>query len=588
MKLEKVFRKLVTGTFILDYNYTAQQLTFQTVFRKSSIDYCCCPCSYEHEFLDYITENGDIDEAIYNRVLDNLLNGKCPHVAEVPAECVTETGINPIHIAAAVGPLRAVKNYRHNYIYKRGKIFDLDPSQIAILKNKDNYVDLFEKAEVPGCRLCNSSSPLKKYLLYGTRSEGGVQNIHLRYVSIIEFCARKNNCSMLKDLLKAFTVHSPLDVARVLELTFQRNLKDIQRALLKYLEKGNQRVLEFCARSALVYDQPNVLARVLKHINQKRQMDDEEKASFSDICTVLNRQKCQEYLAMFQLSSVEHRDSTDDDFVPWMTVLVKLMDDYPDKLRDDKDTLENLLHRENIDGSPEYHHLSLINVFLKAHDKYRSRYSDRDVKYKDKLDHMLELGADIDSAEGGVTPLMRILDNRDFDYLPRFRELLEWLIYENSSTDLNPAVVSFGFKRDADMRDMYENGRRCFRFPGTYKMDAKTHALYGHDDAANYSLNFIGPLLIECGYPVSKDELEEVLDITSLHPAEREYIQQTLNIPRPLQLLCRDRIRKYCKGREVHTFVHNSRVPGFIGDFILLKPILRNITFPEHETDVIP
>ena len=209
MKLEKVFRKLVTGTFILDYNYTAQQLTFQTVFRKSSFDYCCCPCSYEHEFLDYITENGDIDEAIYNRVLDNLLNGKCPHVDEVPAECVTETGIHAIHIAAAVGPLRAVKNYRHNYFYKRGKIFDLDPSQVAILKNKDNYVDLFEKAQVIGCRLCNSSSPSKKYLLYGTRTEGGVQNIHLSYVSIIEFCARKNNCSMLKDLLKAYTVHSP-------------------------------------------------------------------------------------------------------------------------------------------------------------------------------------------------------------------------------------------------------------------------------------------------------------------------------------------------------------------------------------------
>lgn len=565
-----------------DFSYHTQEFAFQTVFHRSTIDYCCCPCSYEHELVDYISEDGEINEEMYSRVLENIVNGKCPHVDEVPTEYVTETTVMGIHIAAVVGPLRAVKKYRHNYFYKRGKVFEMDPCQLAVLKNKDEYVSLFESAQVMGCRLCNSNSVWKRSLLYGLRTKGITNRIQVQYVSMVELSARRNNLSMFNDVLNSQTAHNPLDLARVLELTFENNLSALQRTLFKYLGKGNRRVLVNCAVSALVYDQPAVLARILGLIARNKP-EEGSCAVLSDICSVLNRPKCVESLSTYELNKLRQKQSADDYLDIYMKTLIRLTETFPARIKDEpKYHFKQALHHVNIDGSPEYRQLSFLNVFLNSHSKWSSRYTDTNPRFRDKLNFLFTLGADIDNKEDGTTPLTRLLSDKTLSYLTRrYRELLEWLIYDNSSLDLNTSVVNLGFKHDAEKRKSYEYERKGQRFPETYIMDAKTHLLYGHDDAASCALNFIGPLLIECGYPVTKDELEETLESLSLHPAEYEYIQQTMDSPRPLQLFCRDRIRKHFKGRELHKFVEAANIPKHIGEFILLKPILRNIVIPE-------
>ena len=98
------------------------------------------------------------------------------------------------------------------------------------------------------------------------------------------------------------------------------------------------------------------------------------------------------------------------------------------------------------------------------------------------------------------------------------RKLLELLIYENSSTEINTSVVKLLFKYDANLLKtnvMYAMGRLM---PGKYLTDTKGHSMFGHDDVLSYALNFTGPLLIECSYPVTPDELMEALE-EHLHTA---------------------------------------------------------------------
>ena len=43
-------------------------------------------CGYEHEYISYFSNSGVIDEEIYDRILQNIVAGKCPHVDAIPQE----------------------------------------------------------------------------------------------------------------------------------------------------------------------------------------------------------------------------------------------------------------------------------------------------------------------------------------------------------------------------------------------------------------------------------------------------------------------------------------------------------------------
>ena len=80
---------------------------------------------------------------MFDKVVGNIMNGKCPHVADVPEDCVTETCIFPIHIAAALGTEKALEDYKrycssHSGTDQdsiHGSVFHLRPFEIALLKN---------------------------------------------------------------------------------------------------------------------------------------------------------------------------------------------------------------------------------------------------------------------------------------------------------------------------------------------------------------------------------------------------------------------------------------------------------------------
>ena len=573
-------RNLVTGRYMSNNEYYCKVFGFQTVFHRTSYSYCCCPCSFEHEFLDYISEDGQINEAIFERITENILNGKCPHTDNVAPECVKETGIYGIHITAAVGPLRAVRKYSHNYFYKRGNIFNLDPYQIAVLKNNGENVDLLNGASVMGCCICNSNSPNKKRILYAKRYDEHRNMVQLYYIPILEACAKNKNGLLMKGVLNSDAAfHDVRSVARSLELVLKGRQSALQGQLLKYIANRARSGYELYVQSAIVADQPSVLRKMILNLVSQGKMSDKIKQMLVETCFLLNRKRCQEILSRNGI--VLPRQVPDTDNFSLMQTLVELIDTFSENVQSELQTvLEDLSINhasKTIDGSPDYQHLSLLCLYLHKHLKSYGVYRFRDDSYSRKLNILLTLGADIDyKDEDGKTALTQLFSLDEFQRLPRMRELLELLIYENSSTEINTSVVKLAFKYDANLQIthvMYDMARFM---PGKYLTDAKEHSVFGHDDALSYSLNFTGPLLIECGYPVTPDELMEGLE-QQLHTAEHAYMRQSLDYPRPLQLLCRDVLRRNFKGRDVHRFVNNSNIPKHIGDFILLKPILANI-----------
>ena len=109
--------------------------------------------------------------------------------------------------------------------------------------------------------------------------------------------------------------------------------------------------------------------------------------------------------------------------------------------------------------------------------------------------------------------------------------------------------------------------------PGYYQMDNRWHSFCGHNAEDTYALNFILPVFIECGLPVTQQELLGVQQ-GNLHQLEYKYLKRCMEVPRPLSTLCRQTLRNHLKGRKIHDYVMVVRLPKSLKDFILLKHVL--------------
>ena len=107
------------------------------MFHRPLDAYCICTCDYELEYLDFISESGQMNEEIYDRVVQCILNGSCPHATIVPQEYVQEASISPLHIVAAVGPTKVLDFTTEQVqpITNVKNISKLDPYLIALIKN---------------------------------------------------------------------------------------------------------------------------------------------------------------------------------------------------------------------------------------------------------------------------------------------------------------------------------------------------------------------------------------------------------------------------------------------------------------------
>ena len=141
MDVSTTFRNLVSNQFMPEFDYIFTQFSFSTVSYKTHYSYCCCECAFQHEYIDYITKAGTLDELIYNKIVCCIEDGQCPHVTDLPPEYICKSSVNAIHIAAAVGTVEAVRYHvcfdeLDEMRYITTGIFRLESWIIAALKKK--------------------------------------------------------------------------------------------------------------------------------------------------------------------------------------------------------------------------------------------------------------------------------------------------------------------------------------------------------------------------------------------------------------------------------------------------------------------
>ena len=160
------------------------------------------------------------------------------------------------------------------------------------------------------------------------------------------------------------------------------------------------------------------------------------------------------------------------------------------------------------------------------------------------------------------------------------REKVAIMIYENPDLNLHNKSVRHALKRDMNFQGRaFISSFRANKLSCTYKTDAKTHGIFGYDAKSDFALNFMGPFLMECGFPVDRKEIEYLVEHEQvppfcLHKAVIEYVHSFLENPRPLIAMCRDTLRRHFKGRAIHGYVELMNYPVKIKDIILMKTIL--------------
>ena len=339
------------------------------------------------------------------------------------------------------------------------------------------------------------------------------------------------------------------------------------------LGKGNCFLPTYCAELAIVYNQTKVLQEILQRFCPGNPMSGDVKHSLVNTCSCLNRTQCADILSQYRFPRPKPLSESSR-----LSELLRLLGSYYDPFKSEIidriakiPNLSKLINNGDrvtrpgcITGpcrQPSLHHYIKENM--------------------DQLDFrvvkaIFDLGADVDkSISTCYTPLTLLLSfmskNKD---LLGFRKTLEVIIYENPNPRFNKDAVKIALQLDFCL-NATKSGVKS-DFTGEYIMDASERSIFGLDDVDNIPLNFVAPLLIECGFLCTRQILQSAME-RSLHPAEHLYLQEYLvrsETPKPLKLCCRDFLRRHYKGRRIHTFVDRNNIPESIRRFILLENLL--------------
>lgn len=563
-----------------DFNYVQTRFSFQTLFYKSVYSYCCCPCGFEHEYFKYITDSQDIDEEIYTRVINSILSGKCPHVEGKPSEYIAETNVYAIQIAAVVRTEEALEEHMKEYLSIRGGgIFKLRACEIATLKK--NYQALIQCCnELPKLSgiLSGWKTPLPPVLLPRARSLNGNVQFEIAILEHLEYFIHDRNMNVLKSILLPSICHEHIEKA--FKLIFRHGLTDMGDALAEYcgylLQKGVYDFPDNFAEPAIVYNQPDILRKIL---NSMTNWSSETQRRLEGACQLLERTDCEEALSQhnFQRTDFESESKK------VSRLLVLLADFYDDFKEEIISRLKSIPSFQDNINKPLTQCFPEKRYWIVTPLTPLQYYLEKSISLR-KLDHrvvetMIQLGADVDSCSTVIPPNGHGLRSEYWSTVcsgdqVNYRKTLEVLINENPNVELNKEAVRIGVQLDVYMK--MPKMREKSDLTGQYIMDGKEHSLFGHDSVHYYPFNFIGPLLIDCGFPYTRDTLLFALE-KQLHPAEEQFIQNCLETPRSLKLKCRDTLRNHFKGRRIQKFVESSNIPVTIKNFILIKSVLCNI-----------
>ena len=571
---EQKFRNMVTNQFMENVEYSWEKYSFLTVFSSKSAStlalgstYRCCSCAHDHEYLEYILDTGEVNEKLYDKVVKSLAIGKCHHADAVSKDQLVSTTITGLHIAAAVGTERAVKENLERccrYMSDYG-IFNLHPFDTAMLKKQTNICNLFVNYWL------NHGAG---YLYSPHMATVNDKSLHIQEVSRLEFCVRQANNQLLQTITTnlsktskgirniqcILTPSTPnRGLAHALQLTLKYQLVPLQHTLVQYMLLNKYVILtkeirNDCLLLALMYNNHKLLEQMLKFLDFN---GSNENTFISKCCTVLqNRKQCTNLLhdrrviRRVSMSKEEHIKTI-------FTLFCIFYNDF-------KNELKSLL-----ESAPGIQHGFIKASLLNQIPSFR--LYDHDIFVAQIVLSIIELGKSetlIHDAKFIVPQLREMLLNYS-RYSLRIRHAVELLIHENVEIDTEKVIErDRKFSLDLRIGRFYQ-----------YIADDREHGMYGHN-GEDLVLNYLCPFLLECGYDVPRRCLFDILMKKSDKEsklAEQAYINNYLDTPRSLLVCCRNSLRKHFRGRYIHRFVQVSGCPQKIKDIILLKYLLRCI-----------
>ena len=549
-----VFKKLVTNQYMADFDYINTQFTFKTVYNVSKYTYRCCPCGFEHEYLDYIGNDGEINKDMYEKVVNSIVAGMCPHVNDVNEEDTAETGIYGIAIALVLGTETiSDKTYQVTDKCYSG-LFNVDPFMLAIKRN-------FTLLPVSVIEYCRSSN---KHILDMQRSKENVSEISLEKRDVLELLISNKK----EDLLQGMPIQGKVS-GTALRSAFECRRESMINAVMQKIELTNHRTewtSHACCRLSIIYDQPEILQTHLGRFSSTFHIVRKDlEHMLNTHCMMLERPRCKAVVSKF--------NKYEEKLVPLSELVVEklmlLLEFYDDiSIRDEiLSSLKHLKEEKNSCLKKE----DFLKIYSRRLD-YHKLFNITAFKT------IFDIGDELYSLpQNDISHLETLLGKR-FSMGPGYRQIMEILLFENPDFEGNEPL----FKKSLEVDNSLENTSfgSGYGLHMSLVMDSKVHAMFKHDGKRDFALNFTGPLLIECGCPYSFNHYYEFLGRfgeRALQPAENEYMCQIKDSQKTLAIMCRDVLRHHFKGPQIHSFVKQCNIPQKIRDFILLKNVLKCI-----------
>ena len=614
------FRKLVTSQFMPDFDYRTR-FSFQTLFYISDFSYRCCPCGFKHEFLDYIAENGEINENMYGTIIQSIIDGKCPHVSdEVPEYQKIESSVPAVSIAIAVETGEVEQKvaddeahtnddddpmnvYRwlpeFNRTNRKYGIFNIQLHDIALMKKKFNRVIFHCQNYIQYNKRLRS---LNRY--FSLRATFTNSTVVFKTLKFMEAIVQTNNKALLADVLevRVDTIEhdlilmsmdlNPLTsmhfVADAFCFAIKHGLTELHDTFLKYFRANTSRSefhpdsLQTMVEHTIVYNRPPILEELLKIV-----MSDTAKfcsqwnalSGANAVLHVFNRPDCRK---IFRKNG--HTLRNDLTFSEMNRITKTYYADFKDEISKAIKRMRNndAFFRQLFRGMAfiDLHYMKWLlelNVPTDVAGTFRDNFSESvfetlmyqmaqvfrwnrlaaKLLVEENFDSKFSL-SDIVTIDNDIVTIVTI-DNAivTFDDFIR-REELDFIVNA-------PYWKTFqdrgGFSRPQDV---------------IFRTDTKEHGRLGFE-GQGFALNFTAPFLLECGWPTTRNTLEKYLT-EQLHPSEigyfRDYIQENFDGPKPLAKICRCVLRMHFKGRQLHKFLDITGCPQLIKDYILLKHLL--------------
>ena len=561
MDTTHVFQRLVTDQYVFKLSDISKLFSFQTVFYHTPHSYCCCSCAFDHEYLTYISDSGKINDEIHERIVYSIENGKCPHAEQVPEEYLVQTGIYGIHIALAVGNVQAANGPIEAYSQLEGLIFNLSPYDIAVFKRKTSIV----------CLIVHRLNRWNQSIACMKQSGDDRNQMTIEKVSRFEAYVDIGDADILKNILI-----NPVDalcLVNALKFILKYSVPECLACVLKFIGRlpaTYQSIKNYiipCAEAAIIYNKHILLERILDITCRSNptlrpfpELDNisgqkivaEMRTRLNSACIVFDRPECRDVLSKYGIFQIINVSSANELITRRLFChLYYLKEEFATVLRHNSHTELNSIQKN-------------LNTCLVS--RFTSLTLFRAV---------LSTGANVNFLDGFKrTPLLTILMDYYRDHID-VMDKLKLLINENPDHETHKFAVMRGLLRDSASLQKYD---KTIVKHGNYIVDAKQHGRYGYDDDDNFCLNFMGPFLMECGFPVSGQSLLDSLN-RDLHPSVRAYILKYIESPMPLKVICRDTLRRHFKGRLIHGFAEQSHLPRDIKSFILLKSLLSTKSF---------